>query len=222
VDAESELIVGTEPGVELIVKFTTFDTSVVVVAVVPEEPETAEPGIWMATRMVPAAVMSEAGTVAVNCVLVMEVGVSWTWFGPTFHKMMAPVTNPPPLAVSGNSVPPAGCCAGLRNVSTEEDVWLVKFVLNWEQPPARPNTASAAISHLREYIQTRSSPSHPCETPGRRKSCEYNPGAEEASDDRVIGCGLYAPSRLGGLALARRRLGARQNLEETPAKPARF
>jgi hypothetical protein len=29
-------------------------------------------------------------------------------------------------------------------------------VLNWEQPPADPNTTSAAISHLREYIRTRS------------------------------------------------------------------
>jgi hypothetical protein len=170
--------------VGLIVKFTTFDCSVVVVAFVPEEPETAEPGIWTATRMVSAAMMSEAGTVTVNCVLVTEVGVSLTWFGPTVHKIMAPVTQPPPLAVSGKSVPPAGCCAGLRNVRTEEDVWFVKFVLNWEQPPTDPNTASAAISHLRETIRTRSSSSYPCcETPGRRNSCEDYPDAAEPSDD---------------------------------------
>jgi hypothetical protein len=45
VDAESEVTVGSGPDVGLIVKFTTFDCSVVVVAVVLEEPETAEPGI---------------------------------------------------------------------------------------------------------------------------------------------------------------------------------
>jgi hypothetical protein len=45
VDAESEVITGRAPGVAIIVKFTTFETSVVVVAVVPEAPETAEPGI---------------------------------------------------------------------------------------------------------------------------------------------------------------------------------
>jgi hypothetical protein len=63
------------------------------------------------------------------------------------------------------------------------DVWVVKFVLNWEHPPISPTTTSAPISRLREYIRTRSSPSHPCETPGRRKSCENYPGAEETSDD---------------------------------------
>jgi hypothetical protein len=187
VDAESGgVIVGGGPGIGSTVKLTRFDISVVVVAAVPDVPETAEPGIWMATAMVPAAVMSEAGTLTINCVLVMEVGVSWTWFGPTFHKSIAPVTKPPPLAVSVKSVPPAGWCAGLRKVRAEEDVWLVKFVLNWEQPPASPNTASAAISHLRETIRTRSCPCHPYETPGRQKSCENNPGAEETSDVRVI------------------------------------
>src|ERR1700675_1158941 len=134
--------------------------------------------------------MSEAGRVAVTCVLFTKVVLSCTWFGPTFHRMIAPVTKPAPFAVMGTFESPAFAVWGLRNARTEEDVWVVKFVLNWEQPPTIPNTASDAISHLREYIRTRSSPSHPCETPGRRKSCEYNPGAEETSDDRVIGCGL--------------------------------
>jgi hypothetical protein len=49
VDAESAAIVGAEPDVGLMVKFTKFDTSVVVVAVVPDAPETAEPGICTAT-----------------------------------------------------------------------------------------------------------------------------------------------------------------------------
>ena len=48
-DAESDAIVGAAPGVGLISKLTTFDISVVVVAVVPEAPETAEPGICTAT-----------------------------------------------------------------------------------------------------------------------------------------------------------------------------
>jgi hypothetical protein len=133
--------------------------------------------------MVPAAVMSEAGSVAVSCVLLTKAVVSWTWFGPTFHKMMAPLTKPAPLAVSGTSAPPAVTTWGLKYVRIEEDVWLVKFVLNWEQPPTSPNTASPAISHLRETIRTRSCPSHPYKTPGRRKSYENNPGAEETTDD---------------------------------------
>ena len=121
-DGEVEVTVGNGPGVGLIVKFTTFDCSVVVVAVVPEAPETAEPGIWTATRMVSAAVMSEAGTVAVSCVLVMEVGVSWTWFGPTFHKTAARGTNPAPFAVIVKLWSPAFAVWGLRYASTEEDV----------------------------------------------------------------------------------------------------
>jgi len=133
--------------------------------------------------MLPAAAMSEAGTVAVNCALLMKVVVSWDWFGPTFHRMMAPETKPAPVAVMMKSESPAFAVWGLRNVRAEEDVWIVRFVLNWEQPPASPNTTSAAISQLREYIRTRSSLSHPCETPGRRKSCENNPGAEETSDN---------------------------------------
>ena len=48
VDAEIELTVGAGPGAELIVKYTTFEISVVVVALVLEVPETAEPGIWTA------------------------------------------------------------------------------------------------------------------------------------------------------------------------------
>jgi hypothetical protein len=44
-EIEVEVIVGAGGGATPIVKFTRFDTSVVVVAVVPEDPETAEPGI---------------------------------------------------------------------------------------------------------------------------------------------------------------------------------
>jgi hypothetical protein len=100
--------------------------------------------------------------------------------------IFAPEIKPAPPAVISNPVEgivPRSTEDGLRNVRTEEDVWVVKFVLNWEHPPASPATTSAPISQLREYIRTRSSPSHPCETPGRRKSCENYPGAEETSDD---------------------------------------
>lgn len=48
-EAESDAIVGAGPGEGFTLKLTTFDTSVVVVALVPEAPETAEPGIWTAT-----------------------------------------------------------------------------------------------------------------------------------------------------------------------------
>src|SRR6266699_3637849 len=44
-EIEVEVIVGAGGGAAPIVKFTRFDTSVVVVAVVPEDPETADPGI---------------------------------------------------------------------------------------------------------------------------------------------------------------------------------
>ena len=59
-----DAIVGNGPGTGMTVKGTTSDTSVVVVAVVPEAPETAEPGIWTATCIVPAVAILEAGTVA--------------------------------------------------------------------------------------------------------------------------------------------------------------
>jgi hypothetical protein len=167
--------------------------------------------------------MSEAGTVAVSCWLLTKVVASWTWFGPAFHKRMAPVTKPAPFAVMVKSEPPAFAVWGLRNDRNEDDVWLVKFVLNWEQPPTKPDIASAAIIHLHEYIRTRSSPSHPCETPGRRKSCENNPRAEETSDDQMIGRGLYSYAerlpwalqpRWGEIKGLQMKRGARQNLEK--------
>ena len=76
---------------------------------------------------------SEAGTVAVNWALLTNVVVSWTWFGPKSQRMIAPETNPAPFAVMGKPVEgtaPIAAEAGLRNVSVEEDVWTVKFVLN--------------------------------------------------------------------------------------------
>jgi hypothetical protein len=106
----------------------------------------------------------EAGTVADSCVLLTNVVVSWIWFGPKFQRIIAPETNPAPFAVIGKPVEGTaliGSEAGLRNTRTEVDVWVVKFVLNWEQPAASPNTTSATISHLRENIRTRSSPSYP-------------------------------------------------------------
>jgi hypothetical protein len=78
--------------------------------------------------------------------------------------MIAPDTKPAPFAVMGKPVEgtvPAGTEEGLRNVRTEVEVWVVKFVLNWEHPPASPAITSATISHLREYIRTLSSPIYP-------------------------------------------------------------
>src|SRR5579864_5243879 len=96
--------------------------------------------------------------------------------------MMAPVTKPEPFAVMVKPASPAVAVCGLRNDSDEEEVWVVRLVLNSEQPPTSPSTTSDATSQLREYIRTRSSPSHACVTPGRRNSSENNPGAEETSD----------------------------------------
>src|SRR5229473_5934141 len=142
--------------------------------------------------------------------------------------MIAPETNPAPFAVIGKPVEgtaPTATEDGLRNVRTEEDVWVVKLVLNWEQPPASPNITSAAISHLREYIRTRSSPSYPRETPGRRTSCENNPGAEEASGNRVIGRRLDSyterPDRIGAQSPPEFRRNPRQTgLFLIPPEPA--
>jgi hypothetical protein len=74
-DTEMDAIVGNGPGTGLTVKLTKSDTSVVVVAVMPEAPETAEPGIWTATCAVPAVAILEAGTDAVSWVaLTIRVG----------------------------------------------------------------------------------------------------------------------------------------------------
>lgn len=76
VDAEIVVTVGAGPGAVDIAKYTTFDISVVVVAPVFEVPETAEPGICTATCTVPALVIKEAGTGAVNCELLTSVVTS--------------------------------------------------------------------------------------------------------------------------------------------------
>jgi hypothetical protein len=65
-EGESCVIVGAGGVGGLIEKRITFDTVVVVVAFVPEVPETAEPGIWTCTRAVPAVAIKEAGTIAVS------------------------------------------------------------------------------------------------------------------------------------------------------------
>jgi hypothetical protein len=95
---------------------------------------------------------SEAGTGAVSCMLLTRVVTS----GVPFHRMIAPVTKPPPLAVIVKPCAPAVAALGLTNVSTEEDVWMERFVLYWEQADANPQAMSATISHLREHIRTRS------------------------------------------------------------------
>ena len=64
-----EAIAGTGGGIGLIVKRTMLETSVVVVTFPLfgfDVPDTAEPGMSMATCTVPAVVRSEAGTDAVN------------------------------------------------------------------------------------------------------------------------------------------------------------
>ena len=67
--------------------------------------------------------------------------------------MNAPVTKPEPLTVRVKSDPPAVCVAGDTNDTDDEDVCRLRFVLNWEQADASIHAATAAISHLREYIR---------------------------------------------------------------------
>jgi hypothetical protein len=85
-----------------------------------------------------------------------------------------PETKPAPLTVIVNPASPAFTACGFKNDTDEEDVWTDKFVLNWEQPPVRPNTASVAINHLRENIRIRSPSNHSCEMPVLRQSCEID------------------------------------------------
>jgi len=124
VDDESEVTAGGVPGVALIVKGTTLDTSVVVVllTLVPDE---AEPGIWTATFTVPAVVRSEAGTTAVNWALLTKVVVSAV----PFQRISAPVVNPDPVAVIVKAGSPTSLELGLMKVRTEEDVWMERLVL---------------------------------------------------------------------------------------------
>jgi len=124
VDADNEAIAGGVPGGAPIVNITTFDTSVVVVLLmlVPEE---AEPGIWMEICTVPGLTSSEAGTGAVTCELLTRVVFSAV----PFHRMIAPVVKPAPLAVSVKLIPPAVHEPGLTKLRTEDDVWMERFVL---------------------------------------------------------------------------------------------
>ena len=83
VEAESEVTAGPGPGVLVIVKRTIFEISVVVVALVLEVPDWAEPGTSMATCTVPAAARYVAGTGAVSCAALTNVVVRAL----PFHKM---------------------------------------------------------------------------------------------------------------------------------------
>src|ERR1700686_4740823 len=74
-----------------------------------------------------------------------------------FHRINAPVVKPCPLAVIVKPCPPTLAVLGLTKVSTEEEVWMERLVLYWEQAEASPHTTNATISHLREHIRTRSS-----------------------------------------------------------------
>jgi hypothetical protein len=165
VDDESEVIAGGGPGIALIVKGTTFDTSVVVVLLT-LVPDDAEPGIWTATFTVPAVVRSEAGTTAVNWALLTKVVVSAV----PFQRISAPVVNPDPVAVIVKAGSPTSLELGLMKVRTEEEVWMERLVLYSEQADASAHAKNATISHLREHIRTRSSRAILPGTPGREES----------------------------------------------------
>src|SRR5215472_12127959 len=137
-----EVIAGGVPGAAPTVKRTILETSVVVVTLPLfglEVPDTAEPGISMAICTVPAEVRFEAGTVAVNCVELTN-----CVFGSAvpFHRINAPETKPDPLAVIVKPCEPTVAVAGLTNISVEEEVWTLRFVLYWEQADASPQATS--------------------------------------------------------------------------------
>lgn len=157
-DGEMDPIDGFAAGWAVTVKKTRFETSVVVVAEMLDVPEVAEPGMSTATAIVPGVARYEAGTGAVNVVpftnvVVSEIGLEEF----AFHRRTAPETNPEPVAVSVKPVAPAVKELGARVDSVEDDVWTVRFVLNWEQADASPHTTNATMSHFREHIRTRSS-----------------------------------------------------------------
>jgi hypothetical protein len=125
VDAERDAIAGGVPGAAPIVKMTTFDIADVVVLLMFCVGETAEPGISIATCTVPAVARSEAGTGAVNWMLLTRVVFS----GVPFHRISAPVVKPCPLAVIVKPCPPTVAVLGLTKVRMEDAVWMERFVL---------------------------------------------------------------------------------------------
>src|SRR5271166_3066504 len=90
-----------------------------------------------------------------------------------FHRINAPETKPPPLAVIVKPCAPAVTALGLTNVSEEEDVWTERLVLYCEQAEARPQASNATISHLREHIRTRSSRAILPEFLGRKNDLRF-------------------------------------------------
>ncbi len=117
-EGESCVIVGAAAVEPVTVNRTMFDNSVVPVALEPEEPDTAEPGMDTATWAVPGVATFAAGTTAVSVELFTKVVTN----GFPFHKMIAREVKPLPFAVTTKSELPAGLSAGLINVSAEDPV----------------------------------------------------------------------------------------------------
>jgi len=69
--------------------------------------------------------MSDAGTGAVNWVLLTSVVVRAT----AFHRIRAPDTKPAPLAVIVKPWAPAVAALGLTKLNMEVEVWIERFVL---------------------------------------------------------------------------------------------
>lgn len=125
VDADRDVIDGGVPGVAVIVKRTTLEISVVVVLLTFCVADWDEPGICTATCTVPVDVRSDAGTGAVSWTELTKVVTSCV----PFHRISAPVVKPVPLAVMVKPWLPTVAVLGLTKVSTEEEVWMERFVL---------------------------------------------------------------------------------------------
>lgn len=81
------------------------------------ELEIPPPGLATVMLDVPAAVISDAGTVAVNCVALTNVVVRVE----LFQRTAAPERKPWPLTVSVNCAPPAVAVAGVSDEMVAED-----------------------------------------------------------------------------------------------------
>ena len=92
-------------------------------------------GFNTVTEAVPTAVKSPTGTTAVNCVALTNVVTS----DKPFHCTIAPLTNPLPVTVSVNDVPPTVAKFGDNNVSTGvEFPALIVNVSAFESAPEGP------------------------------------------------------------------------------------
>ena len=130
----------TPPGViempvGLIVKLTAFETAPPPAAVM---------------LALPAAAIRFAGTVALNCVALMDVVAS----GEPFHCTVAPETKPVPVTVNVKAAPPAVAEIGVIAVIAREGVigWLRMAIATGPFPVAKGEPGAGVKAPLPALI----------------------------------------------------------------------